>query len=164
MAAVTTRHYSWAEFMSNVTPSDVPHNGSPCWIWTATRDRDGYGTLPSRARETAGDSIRAHRFSYVIVMRKRIDPGMVLDHSCRTRSCVNPLHLSQKTNAQNVLENSEGFAAKNVRKTHCPQGHPYDEANTKINYKGGRICRICEKEHQRAHQARRRARRDAGLP
>jgi hypothetical protein len=27
--------------------------------------------------------------------------------------------------------------------THCPLGHPYDEANTHINKKGKRICRAC---------------------
>lgn len=31
-----------------------------------------------------------------------------------------------------------------VNKTHCPQGHPYDEENTYINPStGGRSCRIC---------------------
>jgi hypothetical protein len=30
--------------------------------------------------------------------------------------------------------------------THCPKGHPYDEANTYINKKGKRICRKCNAE------------------
>lgn len=48
-------------------------------------------------------------------------------------------------------------------RTHCPQGHPYDEKNTYINrYPDGsprcRMCRTCMRE--RADQRR----RDAGIP
>jgi len=32
----------------------------------------------------------------------------------------------------------------NTLKTHCPKGHPYDEANTYINKSGGRECRECK--------------------
>lgn len=28
-------------------------------------------------------------------------------------------------------------------KTHCPKGHPYDEANTRLNSRGHRTCRAC---------------------
>lgn len=37
----------------------------------------------------------------------------------------------------------------NARKTHCPVGHPYDEANTRRVAHGNgrlRICRACERE------------------
>ena len=35
------------------------------------------------------------------------------------------------------------------RKTHCPQGHPYDEANT-ARRSGGRFCRACAKAQDRS--------------
>lgn len=40
--------------------------------------------------------------------------------------------------------------------THCPQGHPYDEANTIYATGGGRKCRLCVQERQRRWQARNR--------
>jgi len=30
------------------------------------------------------------------------------------------------------------------KKTHCPQGHPYDEKNTRWSPRGSRYCRTCE--------------------
>jgi hypothetical protein len=35
------------------------------------------------------------------------------------------------------------MAQKDAAKTHCPQGHPYDETNTYIDTDGGRRCREC---------------------
>lgn len=34
-------------------------------------------------------------------------------------------------------------ASAESRKTHCPQGHPYDEKNTHRSKKGHRSCRAC---------------------
>jgi hypothetical protein len=41
-------------------------------------------------------------------------------------------------------------AARNAAKTHCPRGHPYDDANTYISPRGSRICRKCRSEAQNA--------------
>ena len=40
------------------------------------------------------------------------------------------------------------------RKSHCPAGHPYDEANTYVNPRGGRSCRTCQRESRRRWRAR----------
>lgn len=42
-------------------------------------------------------------------------------------------------------------------KTHCPQGHPYDAANTRYSKEGFRRCRACGNERERVRQARIRA-------
>jgi WhiB family redox-sensing transcriptional regulator len=42
-----------------------------------------------------------------------------------------------------------------TRKTHCPQGHPYDEANSYITKQGRRQCRACVRT--RVAQSRRSA-------
>ena len=34
------------------------------------------------------------------------------------------------------------------RKTHCPQGHPYDETNTIHRSRGGRECRTCRHDRR----------------
>ena len=43
----------------------------------------------------------------------------------------------------------------NLRKTHCPQGHPYDRDNTYVDTRGRRRCRICLARHRRESLARR---------
>jgi HNH endonuclease len=42
-------------------------------------------------------------------------------------------------------------------KTHCPEGHLYDEVNTRYEKDGGRRCRTCERTRNRESQRRRRA-------
>jgi len=44
--------------------------------------------------------------------------------------------------------------AHNAAKTHCPHGHPYDEANTYV-YNNQRFCRACNRAQY--HQRKRRA-------
>ncbi len=75
-----------------------------------------------------------------------IPAGMLIDHQCRNRACVNVAHLRVVTNQINITENVVGHAWQlEAAKTHCPQGHPYDDANTaKIN--GKRCCRQCRRE------------------
>lgn len=38
-------------------------------------------------------------------------------------------------------------------KTHCPQGHEYNEENTRW-YKGSRNCRVCDRDRQRIKRSR----------
>ena len=70
-----------------------------------------------------------------------------LDHLCKVRHCVNPEHLESVAHAENVRRGNGGqnWAAK----THCPQGHPYDEENTRV-ISGRRVCRTCANERSRA--------------
>lgn len=42
-------------------------------------------------------------------------------------------------------------------KTHCPQGHSYDEANTGYTPKGWRYCKACKNNRQQARYARKKA-------
>lgn len=54
-------------------------------------------------------------------------------------------------NNQDLLRHGRhGMASK----THCPAGHPYDEENTYINARGGRICRACRRAAQRSYRSR----------
>ena len=45
-----------------------------------------------------------------------------------------------------------------LRKTHCPQGHPYASDNLFIDSTGGRLCKICRRVNGTRNQAARRAR------
>lgn len=107
-----------------------------CWLWVGGLDTDGYGIF-----SVDGTSRGAHRWSYEHHIGS-IPEGLVLDHLCRTRRCVNPIHLEPVTHQTNILR-GEGRAAANALKTQCPQGHPYDEINTNF-YEGRRYCRMCQ--------------------
>ncbi len=131
-----------------------------CWEWTARKDQNGYGLFWDGNR-----SSRAHRVSYEMHVGK-IPDGLVIDHLCRVRSCVNPAHLEPVTNRENLMR-GQTLTAVNAGKTHCPRGHEYTEENTLIrnNWRYGtseRICRPCRAEVQRGYRARKTGSPDSG--
>lgn len=113
-----------------------------CLLWTGTIGGDGYGTLMIDGR-----NIKAHRLAYELFVGP-IPKGLVLDHLCRVRRCVDPNHLEPVTSAENTRR-----AARLI--THCPAGHPYDDKNTRVTPDGGRICRACHCARERAAYRRR---------
>jgi len=78
---------------------------------------------------------------------------------CRNRACCNPAHLEPVTRAENVRRGMGG--ANWAAKTHCPQGHPYDDENTYVNPRGSRNCRTCATESAKRYRARRGPRKKA---
>lgn len=114
-----------------------------CWLWAAYTDRDGYGVFSIQHQPK-----RAHRVSYELIVGK-IPDGLTLDHLCRVTRCVNPYHLEPVTHKENSLRGISPWAI-NARKTHCPQGHPYNRANTRI-YAGERHCRKCACSHSKRY-------------
>lgn len=119
-----------------------------CWNWTGKLDSDGYGLSQDLKNIIGFKTNRAHRVAYYIAVKDLIS-GLTIDHLCRNRRCVNPAHLEEVTNVENVLR-GENFTAINARKTHCYNGHPFNEANTynPPNAKA-RICRICQTNNNR---------------
>lgn len=109
-----------------------------CWLWTGGLKSGGYGSFYSDGRSHA-----AHRFAYELEVGP-IPEGLTLDHLCRVRTCVNPLHLEPVTRKVNTLRGI-GPTALHKRKTRCPEGHEYDETNTRIRPNGGRDCRECHR-------------------
>jgi hypothetical protein len=79
--------------------------------------------------------------------------GMVVDHTCRNRKCVNPNHLRLVSNRTNLIENSEAIAAKNRAKTHCSHGHSLAGENVFLRADGGRGCRACRAEYHRRRRS-----------
>lgn len=100
-----------------------------------------------------GRTVPAHRFAYELLVRP-IPPGLVLDHECRVRHCVRPDHLTPVTNRENILR-GVGASARCAAQTHCPAGHPYDEANTYVRPNGHRDCRECGRRECREYRQRR---------
>lgn len=77
--------------------------GTGCWNWTGAVGAYGYGISYYHGHLT-----HAHRMAYQS-RRGPIPKGMILDHLCRNKLCVNPDHLEPVSNAVNT---QRGDAAK----------------------------------------------------
>jgi hypothetical protein len=130
-------------------PVDRPDLG-PCWIWTAQRSTAGYGRFAQKWNRP----VQAHRWSYEQA-HGPIPSGLVIDHLCRNRACVNPAHMEPVPQRVNVLRGIS-FTAQQARQTHCKRGHKFTPENTHVSPKGERICRLCRKDANRRAEARRR--------
>jgi hypothetical protein len=119
-----------ARFWSKV---DVPADLDACWLWQASRP-NGYGQFGVRA----GDLRRSHRYAYEH-LHGPIAPGLHLDHLCRTPRCVNPWHLEPVTPAEHARR------ALSASKTHCVNGHAYDDGNLYVDPRGRRQCKLCRR-------------------
>ena len=122
-----------------------------CWLWTGSLNATGYGTIGKGGR---GNGIYlAHRVSFEL-HHGPIPDGLFVIHSCDNPPCVNPAHLRAGTSRDNMQDAiSRGrWTSPMAKRTHCPQGHPYDEGNTRV-YGGRRHCRTCSRERQRRLRA-----------
>ena len=135
-----------ARFWGRVAKTDE------CWLWKGAT-REGYG-LFSVSHDI---QVPAQNFAYQQLIGP-IPDGLLLDHLCRNRACVNPAHLQPVTNKENILRGTAPTAL-NAKKTHCPQGHEYSSENTYYEEKG-RQCRTCKRLRQNSHL---KAEKDARL-
>jgi HNH endonuclease len=111
-----------------------------CWEWDS-------GT-PARYGQVWWQG--CNRLIHVVVfelLEGPIPEGLELDHvharGCRSKACCWPAHLEPVTGAENQRRAAEVRGPK----THCPQGHPYDEENT-LHYRGWRYCRACQRKRR----------------
>ena len=122
-----------------------------CWEWPGERTGNGYGAVKIRGVQHA-----VHRAVYTHFCGA-IPEGLHLDHLCRNPICANFEHLEPVTCKVNIIRGR----SPNREKTHCPLGHPYDEANTQRPPSGGRKCKVCGAT--RARKYRKKVRDAQGL-
>ncbi len=121
-----------------------------CYVWQGPRSWHGYGRFG-----IGGRRVLAHRYAYELAHGPLAEDD-ILDHLCDNPLCVRDEHL-EKTDHRTNIRRGKGASAHNARKTHCPQGHAYDEENT-IHTGTGRRCRACERARDRARRQKLRAR------
>lgn len=126
--------------------------GDGCWEWTGRKSPYGYGQI-SRGRR----DYPAHRVIYELLVGP-IPAGLVLDHRvCDNPGCVRPDHMLPCTHWDNT-ERTNSACAINARKTHCVNGHEYDEANTRWRPSGGHACRACNRAWNQRDKQRKQGR------
>lgn len=79
-------------FWSKVDKTDT------CWNWTGNKQHQGYGVMRNGIDRSG--RIAAHRLSYMLHYGP-IEAGLLVDHICHNKSCVNPNHLRSATAKQN---------------------------------------------------------------
>lgn len=123
----------------------VPGDPRECWI-SNKRGPNGY------AHNTTVNMYKSQAYRLVYMMMVGpIPPGLDLDHTCDNGAggCINWHHLKPATRRWNTIRTTRTLAGQEVRKTHCPKGHPYSGDNlilTKRKDGIDRECRTCKRE------------------
>jgi hypothetical protein len=127
------------------------HKTSSCHLWLGSTGGTGYGKLM-----VCKMWWQPHRFAWILANGEPIPVGMDVMHSCDTPACCNPAHLSVGTRSQNmkdaVAKGRWHSYGAGLNRTHCRNGHAYDEENTRVTAKGVRICRVCAAESSRRYR------------
>jgi hypothetical protein len=118
-----------------------------CWLWTRSPTSGGYGQF----RDGSGRTVHAHRVAYRLLVGP-VPTGLVLDHLCRTKLCVNPAHLEPVTQRENTLRGVVVAVhhARLARQTQCRHGHPLPRFVPGQR----RHCKPCGVRRSREHRQR----------
>ena len=108
---------------------------SGCWEWSGAVGSKGYGTFGAY---DPVPSTLAHRIAFVRLVGP-IEEGLQIDHLCRVRHCVNPIHLEPVTGQENVLRGD----VSNRGQTHCKNGHEFTAENARVRPTRAGISRTC---------------------
>jgi len=132
------------------TPGYASHLG-PCWLWTGRLDPKGYGRIDITVGRYDRPQL-AHRIGYELQVGP-IAIGLELDHLCRNPPCVRGSRLEPVTHRVNVLRGNAS-SAMYARRTHCNQGHPFQEDNLVHRKNGIRDCLTCARNRMRQKRER----------
>lgn len=115
-----------------------------CWEWNGAISK-GYGSIGEGGQH--GKILKAHVVAWELHHNQIVPDKMCVRHTCDNPSCVNPAHLVIGTHQQNMRDMTERGRHGNLIKTHCPNGHEYNDSNTYF-YKTERHCKTCKRERQ----------------
>lgn len=90
-----------SKLLAGPCPAGTVVSSTPCWIWGGAIDRYGYGVV-----RLGPKMVKVHRAMYTSA-KGPVPRGLVVDHLCRVRSCVNPKHLQAVTIRENLRRGRE---------------------------------------------------------
>jgi hypothetical protein len=102
---VTASQTAWERFLRQVDLS------GDCWLWVGTKQTKGYGQFWFNGR-----GVLAHRWLHE-EMYGPISDDMTVDHTCGTKTCVNPAHMEIVSRAENSRRRHERINAELARLT-----------------------------------------------
>lgn len=107
---------TWRRFWA-LCDQDGPRS---CWLWRlgAPRAAGGYALFFAGGRQWL-----AHRWLYTQAVGP-IPAGLVLDHLCAVRHCVNPAHLEPVTLGENSRRGNEARRARRTGQLRLPLEWP----------------------------------------
>jgi hypothetical protein len=121
------------------------HPEGECWISDYSLGSHGYAQV-GWSEHGIQKATTAHRVSWWAAHQREIDEGMTVDHTCRRRPCVNPLHLRLIPNSQNASDNGMRRLRTNEGTGRsCQNGHPMIRSATS----GKTYCRECQARRKR---------------
>ena len=83
----------------------TPEPNTGCHLWVRSLATNGYGQY-----WTGTHNVRAHRHAYQLAYGS-IPEGLVMDHLCREKTCVNPEHLEAVTQWENLRRGKNTFVS-----------------------------------------------------
>ena len=114
-----------------------------CWNWTDVPGDHGYGTISEAPAPMQRRTLLAHRVSYEL-HKGPIPDGLVVDHMCNNRRCVNPDHLQAITHEANIKRSPAPHVQRWLT-GRCIRGH--DLTDPEVAYirpdNGRPMCRVC---------------------
>lgn len=148
-------NYCIDELLARMETKFIPEPNSGCWLWDGSTNSHGYGMI-----NLMGRPMLAHRVAYEF-LKGPIQRGLVVDHKCRTRCCINPDHLEPVTMAENTRRGHGPTLTviRRAKQTQCKNGHPLTSESW------GRVCKICRLVSKRRFNAKipKRGRNLSGL-
>jgi len=120
---------------------------SGCWLWTGGKIGQGYGEIVVRKK-----TWMAHRLSWELLVGP-IPTGLVIDHLCRVRNCINPEHLEPVTDQVNIQRGWNVSARRGPRDAEipfCKRGHDYSKTRRRKMSTGKPFCVECDRDQRKA--------------